>query len=105
MKRNFIFTIGAIKEVCERCPDHDIERIQELFNENDLVTLLDNMAWFISVLDRWTVKKETGSEEGALTSDDILLMDMKEVNALFADAMTTFKKDSKGETEIEPTKK
>lgn len=105
MKKKFTFTIGAIKEVCERCPDHDIARIQELFNENDLVTMLDNMAWFISVLDRWTVKKETGTEEGALTIDDILLMDMEEINALFADAMAAFNKDSKSESEIEPVKK
>ena len=104
-KRKFTFTIGAVKEICERCPDHDIARIGELFDENDFVAMLDNMAWFISTLNRWSTKKATGSEEGALTEDDILLMDMEEVNKLFAQAMIAFNRDQKSETEIKPAKK
>lgn len=105
MKRNFIFTIGAIKDVCERCPDRDITRVEELFSDNDYVTTLDNMAWFISTLDYWGTKKTTGSAEGALTVDDIMLMDMKEIKELFSEAMTAFKNDQKSETEIAPAKK
>lgn len=101
----FAFTIGAVRDVCERCPDHNIEKIGELFDEKDFVTMLDNMAWFISVLNQWSVQKETGSREGALTVEDVLLMDMEEVNALFAQAMAAFNKDQKGETEITNTKK
>lgn len=105
MKRKFVFTIGAIKEACERCPDHDIERIEELFDENDMVSLLDNMAWFISLLNRWAVIKETGSADGALTEKQIMLMEMPEVKALFAEAMAAFKRDQQSETEITPAKK
>lgn len=105
MKYKFAFTIGAVRDICERCPDHDIERIGELFDEHDFVSMLDNMAWFISVLNTWSVYKETGSRDGALQIDDILLMDMDEVNALFAQAMAAFNKDQTSETEITGAKK
>lgn len=105
MKRNFTFTIGAVRDICERCPDHDIARIEELFTEDNYVKTLDNMAWFICVLDRWGQKKATGSDEDALTVDDIMLMNMSEINELFADAMSAFRNDQKSESEIAPTKK
>lgn len=101
----FTFTIGAVRDICERCPDHDIERIGELFDEHDFVAMLDNMAWFISVLNQWSVFKETGSRDGALKVEDVLLMDMDEVNALFAQAMAAFNRDQKADTEITETKK
>lgn len=104
-KYTFAYTIGAIKEVCARCPDHDPERIGELFNENKYVELLDNMAWFISTLSKWSERRTHGSDEGALTEDDIMLMDMDEINDLFAQAMAAFKRDQKSETEIKPAKK
>lgn len=104
-KYTFAFTIGAVRDVCERCPDHNIERITELFDESDFVAMLDNMAWFISTLNKWSVLKETGSKDGALSIDDILLMDMDEVNDLFSQAMSAFNKDKSGETEIQPAKK
>ena len=104
-KYTFAFTIGAVRDVCERCPDHNIERIGELFSDSDFVEMLDNMAWFISTLNKWSVLKETGSKEGALNIDDILLMDMAEVNDLFGQAMAAFNKDKSGETEIQPSKK
>lgn len=101
----FAFTIGTIKDVCERCPNHDLDRLGELFSGNDYTTLLDNMAWFISTLNRWAVFKETRSFDGALTVDDVMVMDMPEVMSLFDEAMAAFNKDKKTETEIIPSKK
>lgn len=105
MKYKFAFTIGAIKDVCERCPDHDIARVDELFSDDDYFTTLNNMIWFITTLNRWAVFKETRSFDGALSENDIMAMDMAEIQELFADAMSTFKNDSAPETEVEPTKK
>lgn len=104
MSYKFAFTIGAIKDVCERCPDHDIARIDELFSD-DYYTTLNNMIWFITTLNRWAVFKETRSFDGALSEEDIMVMDMDEIKELFADAMKTFRNDSTPETEVEPTKK
>lgn len=105
MKYKFAFTIGAIKDVCERCPNHDIARIDELFSDDDYFTTLDNMIWFIVTLNKWAVFKETRSFEGALTDNDVMAMEMDEINELFSDAMATFNGDQKSDTEIEPTKK
>lgn len=100
MKKKFAFTIGTIKEVCERCPDHDLDRLGELFSGNDYPKTIDNMAWFISTLNRWAVFKETRSFDGAMTVDDVMVMDMPEVMALFDEAMAAFNKDKQPETEI-----
>lgn len=105
MKYKFAFTIGTIKEVCERCPNHDLDRLGELFATNDYMKSIDNMAWFICTLNRWAVFKETRSFDGALQIDDVMAMEMPEVMALFDEAMATFNKDKKSETEIVPSKK
>lgn len=104
-KYSFAFTIGAVKEICERCPDHDIERIQELFDENNYITMLDNMAWFICVLSKWSTFRETRSYDGALTEDDIMVMDMEEIKDLFNQAMAAFRNDKEPETEVKATGK
>lgn len=100
MKKKFAFTIGTIKEVCERCPNHDLDRLGELFSGTDYPATIDNMAWFICTLNKWAIFKETRSFDGAMTEDDVMAMDMPEVMALFDEAMAAFNKDKKPETEI-----
>ena len=105
MKKKFALTIGAMKDICERCPDHDINQVEKLFSYDDYYTTLDNMVWFILTLNKWAVYRETKSFEGSLTEGDVLSMDMAEINVLFTEAMSAFKSDGTPETEIEPTKK
>ena len=76
MKKKFAFTIGTIKEVCERCPNHDLDRLGELFSGTDYPATIDNMAWFICTLNKWAIFKETRSFDGAMTEDDVMAMDM-----------------------------
>ena len=104
MEYKFAFTIGAIKDVCERCPDHDIAKIETLFRDDDYYTTLNNMIWFITTLNKWAVYKETRSFDGALSEEDILVMDMDEIKALFDDAMKAFRQDKEPQTEIEAKK-
>ncbi len=101
----FAMTIGALKELAERCPEHDIEKIDVLFSSDDIVKTLDNMAWFISVLNRWYIYRNTKTFDGALEEADILAMDVDEVKALFGAAMRMFRNDSTPETQVEPVKK
>lgn len=101
----FAFTVGAIREVCERCPNHDIDKILDLFTEEDTIKRLDNMVWFICTLNKWGVFKETGSFDGALTENEILAMEMGDINEMFESAMASFKGDSTPEDETEPAKK
>ena len=104
MKKKFAFTIGTIKDVCERCPDHNLDRLGELFAGSDYPQTIDNMAWFICTLNRWAVFKETRSFDGALTEEDILVMDMPEVMELFDEAMAAFNEDKAPQTQIVPKK-
>ena len=105
MKHKFALTIGAMKDICERCPDHDINQVEKLFSYDDYSTTLDNMVWFILTLNKWGVFRETKSFDGCLAEEEILAMDMNEINVLFAEAMSAFRNDGTPETEIEPTKK
>lgn len=102
----FAFTIGAIRDVCERCPDNDIERVRELFDDNqNMVSMIDNMVWFITVLNKWYVYKETGSFDGAVKESELLGMEMSEIRDMFDSAMLAMKQDKEPDTEIEPAKK
>lgn len=102
---NFALTNGAVKELCERCPNHDIEKVAELFETEDMVERLDNMEWFICILSKWGTKKATGSFDGALTMEKADLMDINEIGELFAEAMKTFSTDAKPSSEVKPAKK
>lgn len=101
----FALTTGAVKELCERCPNHDIEQVSVLFDTEDLIERLDHMSWFICILSKWGTKKMTGSFEGALTMNDIDTMDINEIGDLFAEAMKIFGKDSKPSGDVESVKK
>lgn len=101
----FAFTIGAVKDLSDRCPAHDIDRLTELFENDNVGTTLENMAWFVHVLNKWYTYKTTRSFDGCLTEDDVLAMDVKEVRSLFDEAMISFRRDAKPTTEVEPTKK
>lgn len=108
MERNdykFAFTIGAMQEVCERCKDHDISNVYDLFAESDPVIRVDNMIWIICILNKWAIFVETDSFDGALTKNDLLKMDISDLNDMFDAAMSSMRKDQTPETEVEPTKK
>ena len=101
----FAMTLGAMKELIQRCPGGDIDKLDNLFDDDDIVKTLDNMAWFVCVLNRWYTFRETGTFDGAITEKQIFALNMDEVKDLFAVAMRQFRKDSSPETEVESTKK
>lgn len=103
-KVGFAMTLGAIKDLCQKAPGSDIDRVTELFDMDDMLGTLDNMAWFIMILNKWYVYKQTRSFEGMLTEDDVYAFEIDEIRALFADALATFKKDITPETEVEGKK-
>lgn len=102
---NFALTNGAVKELCERCPNHDIEKVAELFETTDMIERLNNMEWFICILSKWGTKKATGSFDGALTMDDVDLMDITEIGELFNEAMKVFGNDAKPSSDVKSAKK
>lgn len=100
----FAMTLGALKEICKRAPGGDIDRMNELFDSDNVVDALDNMAWFICVLNKWHTYKETRSFEGSLVEDDIYALNIDEIKELFSVALATFKQDTVPETEVEGKK-
>lgn len=105
MEKRFVFTVGAMGEIAERCPNHDFERVYDLFAEEDAVKRLDNMIYVICVLNKWAIYKDTDTFDGAMTKNDILKLDITELNDLFDEAMTAMTEDRQPKTETEPTKK
>lgn len=105
MERNFALTNGALKDLATKCPSHDIDKVGQLFDTTDTVERLNNMAWFICVLNKWGEKRANGTFEGALTMDDIDAMEFDEIEVLFTQAMRVFKGDATPKTEVEPTSK
>lgn len=101
----FAVTLGALKELLERCPNGDITQIEKLFTGQDMTTMLENMAWFVRVLNKWYLYRETRSFEGAITEDDVFSLEIDEIQQMFTTAMKAFHRDRTPETEVEPTKK
>ena len=102
---DFALTNGAIKELCERCPGHDIDKISQLFDTDDMIERLDNMSWFICILSKWGTKRATGSFDGALTAEDIDNLNMDELTELFQNAMGISKIDAAPTVSVKATEK
>lgn len=101
----FAMTLGALKELCERCPDNDIDKISTLFEGKNIVETMDNMVWFVLILNKWGTYKETRSFDGALTENDVYVLDIDEIQGLFDQAMSAFRKDKAPSMEVVPTGK
>ena len=99
-KLEFAMTLGALKELSEKCPDKDIEKINTLFEGRNIVDTMDNMVWFVLVLNKWGTYKASRSFEGALTEDDVYSLEIDEIQGLFDPAMSAFRKDKTPSMEV-----
>lgn len=102
---HFKMTVGASIEIARLCPDGDISRVSEIFDQNHFAKTMENTAKFIVALHRGARRAEDGRDaELYLTEDDIYNMDVSEVQELQLAAVAAFRRDGKTEVEIKPAK-
>lgn len=106
-KIGFKRTVGAISDLTKLAPDGKIERIGELFSEENLGLTLESGARFLAILNKW-YEKSLVFEIKDYTPDPIpeewfLSLDAEDFMALMTDAQKQFGIDDQVTVEaVEP---
>ena len=106
-KIGFKRTVGAVSDLSKLAPDGRIDRIGEIFSEENLGLTLDSGARFLAILNKWYEKSLVFENKG-YTPDPVpvewfLSLDMDDFTALMNEAMTQFGIDDQVTVEaVEP---
>ena len=106
-KIGFKRTVGAISELTKLAPEGRIDRLGEVFNEQNLGVTLESGAQFLAILNKWYEKSLVFENKG-YTPDPIpaewfMSLDMDDFMGLMTDAMNQFSLDDKPTIEaVEP---
>ena len=106
-KIGFKRTVGAVSDLAKIAPDGRIDRISEMFSEDNLGLTLESGAQFLAILNKW-YEKSLVFENKDYTPDPVsvdwfMSLDMDDFTALMNEAMTQFGIDDQTTVEaVEP---
>ena len=106
-KIGFKRTVGAISELTKLAPGGKLERLGEVFGEDNLSVTVESGAQFLAILNKWYEKSLVFSEEGytpdPIPADWFMSLDMNDFMDLITEAMNQFSEDDKITVEaVEP---
>ena len=106
-KVGFKRTIGAISELTKLAPDGRVDRLGEVFSQDNLGITVENGAKLLAILNKWYEKAKSFEEPGykpdPVPVDWFMLLDMEDFMELMNEAMEQFAEDDKTTVEaIEP---
>lgn len=106
-KIGFKRTVGAISELSKLAPDGRIDRLGEVFNQENLGLTVENGAKLLSILNKWYEKakvfEDPGYKPDPIPADYFMMLDMDDYTALLNEAMEQFNEDAKVTVEaVEP---
>ena len=98
-KIGFKRTVGAVSDLTKLAPDGKIERLGEVFSEENLGTTIEGGAQFLAILNKWYEKSLVFTEEGykpdPIPAEWFMSLDMDVFLELFNEAMAQFSEDDK----------
>ena len=106
-KIGFKRTVGAVSDLAKLAPDGRMDRLGEIFSENDLGLTLESGAQFLAILNKW-YEKSLVFEDKDYIPDPIpeewfMSLDMDDFMELMNQAMKQFEEDDKATIEaVEP---
>lgn len=106
-KIGFKRTVGAIAELTKLAPGGKVERLGEIFSQDDLGTTVESGARFLAILNKW-YEKSLVFENKDYTPDPLpeewfLMLEFEEYEQLLNDALNQFTEDDKPTVEaMEP---
>jgi hypothetical protein len=106
-KIGFKRTVGAVSDLAKLAPDGRMDRLGELFKEDNMGLTLESGAHFLAILNKWYEKSLVFENKG-YTPDPIpeewfLSLDVEEFTALMNEAMSQFGIDDQATIEaVEP---
>ena len=93
-KIGFKRTVGAVSDLAKIAPDGRIDRLGEIFSEENLGASLEGGAHFLAILNKWYEKSLVFTEQGykpdPIPADWFMSLDMDEFTELFNEAMKQF---------------
>lgn len=105
----FRFTVRAAQELAELCPDKDIAKLGELFDNKtypELVNTITQMAIIFNMADEEArAFNSDGEPRKPLTREEIMVMSKDEFAALQKEVLRAYGIDTKRTVEVEPSKK
>ena len=106
----FAFTVVAMQDVAQLCPNKDIRRLAEVF-EVDADKPLDYgvIAKFAAALSYWGEQKERwenpGYKPNPFTEEELLALSPAEIRGVFEEMTKAIRQDNAVSVEAEPAEK
>lgn len=103
---NFALTVGASLEIAKLCPDGDLQRIGELFGNDNYIKTVETSIKMMKAMNNAYVgiEKLNGREADALTEEELLMLTPTELADATQALLAAFMSDAKGEIETESKK-
>ena len=100
-------TVGAISELSKLAPDGRIDRLGEVFTQDNLGLTVENGAKLLAILNKWYEKSKAFEDPeykpDPLSADWFMMLDMEEYTEMLNEAMARFNEDAKTTVEaVEP---
>lgn len=93
-KIGFKRTVGAVSDLAKLAPDGRMDRLGEIFNENDMGLTLESGAQFLAILNKWYEKSLVFENHGYVPDpipvDWFMSLDMDAFTELMNEAMKQF---------------
>ena len=103
------YTVGAMQDIAQMCPDKDIRKIGEMFSTDDDAPFdFGAMIKLVSILSYWGEEKHRwenpGYERRPFTEEELRTLMPDQVQTLMRGAMGVMHGDSEQSVEAEPEK-
>lgn len=103
------YTVGAMQDIAQMCPDKDIRKIGDLFSaDDDMPFDFGAVIKLVSILSYWGEEKHRwenpGYERRPFTEDELKTLMPDQIQTLLTSAMSVMRGDSEQTIETEPEK-
>jgi hypothetical protein len=106
-KIGFKRTVGAVSDLAKIAPDGRVDRLGEIFSEDNLGLTLESGAKFLAILNKWYEKSLVFENKGyvpdPIPEEWFLALDMEDFTEIMSEAMRQFGVDDEVTVEaVEP---
>ena len=102
-KIGFKRSVGAVSDLAKLAPDGKVNRLGELFSEENLGITIESGAQFLAILNKWYEKslvfEDPGYVPDPISAEWFMALDMDEFTELMTEAMNQFTEDDKATIE------
>ena len=102
-KIGFKRSVGAVSDLAKLAPDGKVNRLGELFSEENLGITIESGAQFLAILNKWYEKslvfEDPGYVPDPISAEWFMTLDMDEFTELMTEAMNQFTEDDKATIE------